>query len=123
MVGQGGAVAAGPGLDPGPVQLFGHLDRVAAGQVERDQRGAPCGVAGPVDGDPGDGGQPVERAGVSCWFHAATLPIASCTALRSITLPVPNQTGRLGDSARSSSMRTAWADTMAPKMLGVPAAY
>src|SRR5215831_601784 len=31
VVGQGGAVTAGPGLDPGPVQCFGDLDRVAAG--------------------------------------------------------------------------------------------
>src|SRR5215470_3918184 len=37
VVGQGGAVAAGPGLDPGLVELSGYGHGVVAGQVERDQ--------------------------------------------------------------------------------------
>ena len=37
VVGEGGAVAAGAGLDAGLVQLAGDADRVAAGEVERDQ--------------------------------------------------------------------------------------
>src|SRR5258707_578229 len=60
VVGQGGAVAAGPRLDPGLVQGPGDADWILAGQVERDQRGAPGRVARTVDRDPVDSPEPVE---------------------------------------------------------------
>src|SRR6266536_1883085 len=61
VMGQRGAVAAGPRLDPGLVQGPGDADRIPAGQVERDQRGAPACVTRPVDRDPVDAPEPVER--------------------------------------------------------------
>ena len=61
VVGQRGTVAAGPRLDPGLVQGLGDAERVPAGQVERDQRGAPGRVTRPVDRDSVDGTEPVER--------------------------------------------------------------
>jgi len=60
-MGQRRTVAAGPRLDSGLVQSLGDTDWVPAGQVERDQRGAPGRVLRPVDGDPVDGPEPVER--------------------------------------------------------------
>jgi len=49
--------------------------------------------------------------------------MAACTAALSTGRPVPKYTGRFGVSARSSRMRRACAETIAPRTFGVPAAY
>ena len=77
-------MAARARFHPGPVQRLGHADRVMAGEVERDQRGAPRRVAGAVDGDPRDGGEPVQGAGGQLLVPAGRCgPWRRCTAARS----------------------------------------
>ena len=49
--------------------------------------------------------------------------MAARTASRSTGLAVPKYAGRFGVSARSSSSRSACAETTAPRMFGVPAEY
>ena len=125
VVGERGAVAARAGLHPGPVQGLGHADRITAGEVERDQRGAPRRVAGPVDGDPGDGGRARPAPGRSAADSSRQMrSMAACTAAASDGPGRSRSTpGGPGVSARSSSRRSACAETIAPRMLGVPAAY
>ena len=66
---------------------------------------------------------PSSALAVNWRFHRPIRFMAFSTALRSMGLAVPKYAMVSGASARSSKMRSACAETIVPKMLGVPAAY